>query len=303
MYHDLYLGRKALAERGNVGLDLTKSDLCPSFIEDLTAKGVGLRMADSYTEMTFKIFMYSKADEDLTFLLKEPSTEFGTSSPFVSINTMLPVTEAKQLVENTVDSGDSPFQKQLMIHPRSVAARIKDSKCRTRGRSSKPHVKHKLVQGDLSTRTTRAKTVSSKDDSPFLIISDDDECNYEIYFLFPRIPSQLLIVYSYFTGSCRQCHQSKVSRVIKDDRTDEEECDVLKEMEKARRRGEGAQSQSREDVVRKSKVKLEAIEASLCQELENAKRNRAEVVSKVVPYVSTELVHIDELELCSASFI
>nr|GEV59167.1 hypothetical protein [Tanacetum cinerariifolium] len=38
------------------------------------------------------------------------------------------------------------------------------------------------------------------------------------------------------------------------------------------------------------KVKLEAVEASLRQELENAKVDRAEVVSKVMPYVDTELV-------------
>ncbi|GKC41562.1 hypothetical protein Tco_1059284, partial [Tanacetum coccineum] len=49
MYHDLYLGGKALEEKENVGLDLTKFDLFPSFIEDLTAKGMGLRMADSHT--------------------------------------------------------------------------------------------------------------------------------------------------------------------------------------------------------------------------------------------------------------
>ncbi|GKD32121.1 hypothetical protein Tco_1242899 [Tanacetum coccineum] len=54
------------------------------------------------------------------------------------------------------------------------------------------------------------------------------------------------------------------------------------------------------------KVKLEAIEASLRQELENVKRDRAEVISKVVPYVATELIHKDELgrlvgKLASAS--
>ncbi|GKB00337.1 hypothetical protein Tco_0828330 [Tanacetum coccineum] len=49
VYHDLYLGGKALVERENVGFDLTKSDLCPSFIEDHTVKGVGLRVADSHT--------------------------------------------------------------------------------------------------------------------------------------------------------------------------------------------------------------------------------------------------------------
>ncbi|GJY54596.1 hypothetical protein Tco_0446260 [Tanacetum coccineum] len=49
VYHDLYLGGKTLVERDNVGFDLTKSDFCPSFAEDLTAKGVGLRVADSLT--------------------------------------------------------------------------------------------------------------------------------------------------------------------------------------------------------------------------------------------------------------
>ncbi|GKD26759.1 hypothetical protein Tco_1232973 [Tanacetum coccineum] len=46
VYHVLCLGEKALAERENVGLDLTKFDLFPSFIEDLTAKG--MRVADSH---------------------------------------------------------------------------------------------------------------------------------------------------------------------------------------------------------------------------------------------------------------
>ncbi|GJX99226.1 hypothetical protein Tco_0356245 [Tanacetum coccineum] len=49
VYHDLYLGGKALVERENVGFDLTKSNLCPSFVKDHTAKGVGLRVADSHT--------------------------------------------------------------------------------------------------------------------------------------------------------------------------------------------------------------------------------------------------------------
>ncbi|GKE65642.1 hypothetical protein Tco_1519803 [Tanacetum coccineum] len=48
MHHDLYIGRKALVERENVVFDLTKSDLCPSFVEDLTTKGVGLRVANSH---------------------------------------------------------------------------------------------------------------------------------------------------------------------------------------------------------------------------------------------------------------
>ncbi|GJV85858.1 hypothetical protein Tco_1525756 [Tanacetum coccineum] len=49
MYHDLYLGGKALVERENAGFDLTKSDLCLSFVKYLTAKGVGLCVVDSHT--------------------------------------------------------------------------------------------------------------------------------------------------------------------------------------------------------------------------------------------------------------
>nr|GEW18592.1 hypothetical protein [Tanacetum cinerariifolium] len=49
MYHDLYLGWKDLVGRENVIFDMTKSDICSSFIKDHTAKGVGLHMADSHT--------------------------------------------------------------------------------------------------------------------------------------------------------------------------------------------------------------------------------------------------------------
>ncbi|GJT76403.1 hypothetical protein Tco_1043128 [Tanacetum coccineum] len=157
MYHDLYLGGKALAKRENVGFDLTKSDLFLSFVKDLTTKGVGHHVADSHTgnhreddfmpletiqrypinirifpdlilflaglktswehETAFRNFMFAEDDKDLSFLSKEPSPSFSIGSPSISINTEL------------------PLQK------------LKDRKCRIRGRSSKPHVKRMLVQG------------------------------------------------------------------------------------------------------------------------------------------------------------
>ncbi|GJY53997.1 hypothetical protein Tco_0445661 [Tanacetum coccineum] len=49
VYQDLYLGGKALVERENVGFDLTKSDLCPSFVEDHIVKGVRLCVVNSNT--------------------------------------------------------------------------------------------------------------------------------------------------------------------------------------------------------------------------------------------------------------
>ncbi|GJZ05132.1 hypothetical protein Tco_0538407 [Tanacetum coccineum] len=40
--------RESFGREGERGFNLTKSDLCPSFVEDLTAKGVSLRVADSH---------------------------------------------------------------------------------------------------------------------------------------------------------------------------------------------------------------------------------------------------------------
>ncbi|GKD80001.1 hypothetical protein Tco_1342622, partial [Tanacetum coccineum] len=52
---------------------------------------------------------------------------------------------------------------------------IKDRKCKTRGGLSRPFVKRKLAPGSSNSRATRAKTSSSKEDAPFLTVSDDDE--------------------------------------------------------------------------------------------------------------------------------
>ncbi|GJR77350.1 hypothetical protein Tco_0089715 [Tanacetum coccineum] len=51
------------------------------------------------------------------------------------------------------------------------------------------------------------------------------------------------------------------------------------------------------------KVRLESIEASLRRELENAKHNRAKVISKVVSYVATELVQSDDMGKLVAKLI
>nr|GEY22772.1 hypothetical protein [Tanacetum cinerariifolium] len=45
-------------------------------------------------EMAFRNFMYAETDDDLTFLPKGPSLEFGTGSPSISINTKPPIAKA-----------------------------------------------------------------------------------------------------------------------------------------------------------------------------------------------------------------
>ncbi|GKC13234.1 hypothetical protein Tco_1010016, partial [Tanacetum coccineum] len=100
--------------------------------------------------MALRNFIYAK-DDDLSFLPKEPSLGFGTGSP--SVLGKLEV---------------------FVVHLGSVAAQIKDRKCKTRGGSSRPLVKRKLALGSSTSHATRAKT-SSKDDVPYLTVSDDDE--------------------------------------------------------------------------------------------------------------------------------
>ncbi|GJV37183.1 hypothetical protein Tco_1409660 [Tanacetum coccineum] len=96
-------------------------------------------------EMAFRNFIYSKDVEDLTFLPKEPSLGFGTGSPSISVNTE-PLKANKEPDIQPVERG-----------------------------SSRPPVKRKLASGSSTSRATHAKTSSSKDDAPFLIVSNDDE--------------------------------------------------------------------------------------------------------------------------------
>ncbi|GJZ94288.1 hypothetical protein Tco_0666491 [Tanacetum coccineum] len=135
-------------------------------------------LSSSLDTMAFMNFIYTEDDKDLSVLHKEPSPGLGTGSPSVSVNTE-PLKADKELViqpaKVTEDSGESPKPELFVVHPGSVAARIKDMKCKTRGGSSRPPVKRKLAPGFSTSHATRAMTSSSKEDVPFLTVSDDDE--------------------------------------------------------------------------------------------------------------------------------
>ncbi|GJQ99189.1 hypothetical protein Tco_0522174 [Tanacetum coccineum] len=137
MYHDLYLGGKALVEREDVGLDLTKSDLFPSFIEDLTMKGMGLRVVDSHTgnyqkddftpletirrflEMDFRSFMMERIDGEFNFLPEGYLNDEGSSPSSKSVNNEAPAIDAEPITDvpplrftkNIGNSDDAPPKK------------------------------------------------------------------------------------------------------------------------------------------------------------------------------------------------
>ncbi|GKC62318.1 hypothetical protein Tco_1094916 [Tanacetum coccineum] len=251
--------------------------------------------------MDFRNFIYTKDDDDLAFLPKELSPGFGTGSPFASVNTEIPkdVEEPEgQPTEVTTDLGESPKADVFVVHPGSVAARIKERKCKTRGGSSRPLVKRKLASMSSSSRVVHAKKSTSKDDDPILSISDDDEglpdcfelkdanvCHLKISTITPlawkrhldnQIDLELLDLHDHCYArqavvdnavNRRALLRKKISLLIAD----------VKEHKEA------------------EKARLEAVEASLRREVEELKQDRRDVVSKVIPYAALEFVHSDEL--------
>nr|GEW90413.1 hypothetical protein [Tanacetum cinerariifolium] len=98
----------------------------------------GLKLSWKHGQQRPAIMAGGKDDEDLTFLPKEPSSGFGTGFASVSANTKpLKANEEPDIqpVEVTSNSGGIPKPELFVVHLGSVAARIKDRKCKTsRGR-------------------------------------------------------------------------------------------------------------------------------------------------------------------------
>ncbi|GJT82502.1 hypothetical protein Tco_1056844 [Tanacetum coccineum] len=220
-------------------------------------------------------------------------------------------------------------QQRPMILAGGKAARIKDRKCKTRGGSSRSPVKRKLAPGTSTSRATRAKTYSSKDDAPFLTVSDDDDalpdvlelkyvtaCHLKISAITPlawmnhldnRIDLELLDLYD-------RCYVIKKLKgefdVMKSrERAREEECKGLQvkceaamtEIEKnpamvaLQEKISALSTESKVTSLEAEKARLEVVKVALRKEVEELKQDRREVVSKVVPYVVMELVHSDDM--------
>nr|GEY14207.1 hypothetical protein [Tanacetum cinerariifolium] len=289
-------------------------------------------------EMAFRNFIYTEDDDDLAFLPKEPSPGFGTGSPSASVNTELPkdVEEPEvQPAEITAESGESLKAGVFIVHPGSVAARIKERKCKMREGSSRPLVKRKLASESSSSRVVRAKTSASKDDAPILSISDDDEglpycfklkdanaCHLKILAITPpawkgHLDNQIDLELLDLHDRCYARHvvvDNAVNKrsheflqviekmrgeadVIKArERSCEEECEELRvKYEAAGYQVTLSTLELKVDSLEVEKARLEAVEVSLRREVEKLKQDRRDVVSKVVPYAAIELVHSDEL--------
>nr|GEV18693.1 hypothetical protein [Tanacetum cinerariifolium] len=220
-------------------------------------------------------FVYAKDEEDLSFLPKEPSPAFGNGSPSVSVNI-----------------------EPLMIDEEPEG-------------SSKPPVKRKLALGSSTACATCAKSSASKNDVYFLIISDEDE-GLELLDLHDCCYARQ--AFDDNVVNKRSCELVGVIEKLKD------ECDMIKERERAREEeskglrakcedammmlesqkyvGYQANLSSLESQVvslEAEKARLEAVKVSLRKEVDDARWDMMEVVSKVVPYVAMKLFHSDDL--------
>ncbi|GJT57219.1 hypothetical protein Tco_0992273 [Tanacetum coccineum] len=284
--------------------------------------------------MSFRNFIYTEEDEDLTFLPKDLSPGFNTGSPSVSINTEPVRTDEEPAVEPAIEPATKPVNKRV--------GTTTDS-----GGVSKeillPPVKRKLASGLSTSHTVRANASALKDDTLVLSISDDDEdclklkyataCHLKISVITPpawkgfldnHLDVDLLDLYD-------RCYARKA---VVDNAVNRRSCELLKVIKKLRGEAdvmrarklareeecEGLQAKCeaamtdfdknpavlllREKMsslaakvasLEAEKANLEATEASLRQEIEEVKHDRIEVVSKVVPYAFMELLHSDEL--------
>ncbi|GKB56381.1 hypothetical protein Tco_0912567, partial [Tanacetum coccineum] len=271
--------------------------------------------------MSFRNFIYTEDDEDLTFLPKDFSLGFNTGSPSVSINTEPVRADEEPAVEPAIEPATEP-------------------------------VNEKLASGSSTSRTVRAKASAIKDDAPVLSISDDDEgledclelkdataCHLKIFAITPpvwkgfldnhpdvdlldlhdrcyarqavvdnvvnRRSRELLKVIEKLSAAMTDFDKNlvvlllreKISSLAAEAKEHKGNLDrlMLKSQKWSGYQMSLSALESKVTSLEAEKANLEATEASLCQEIEEVKHDRREVVSKVVPYACMELLHSDEL--------
>nr|GEW49607.1 hypothetical protein [Tanacetum cinerariifolium] len=220
-----------------------------------------------------------------------------TGSPSVYLDTE-PLKSNKelvfQLVEVTAYSGESPKLELFVVHPGSVAARIKDRKCKTRGGSSRPHVKRKLAPGSLTSRATSLPDVFE--------LKDATAYHLKISAITP--PAWKNYLDNHMDVELLDLHDRCYARqVVVDNTIHRRSRELLQFIKKLGGKFDVIRSRERSLLTFESKVtsleakkaRLEDVEVSFRKEVEELKHDRREVVSKVVPYAAMEFVHSDDI--------
>ncbi|GJW67565.1 hypothetical protein Tco_0121989 [Tanacetum coccineum] len=214
-------------------------DLCSSFVEGPPRRLLVVIRRRSHSSFEGETF---EPKRRCCGLSAKELNDFLSSYPIPSEYDVILPTSTQTIFdappEVTVDAGESPKAGVFVVHPGSVAARIKERKCKTRGGYARPPVKRKLASGSSSSRVVRAKNSASKDDAHFLPISDDDEgkllMDLELLDLHDRCYARQAVVDNATNRRAREFLQV-IERISGEDdvikvreRSREEECEGLR---------------------------------------------------------------------------
>ncbi|GKD44039.1 hypothetical protein Tco_1268684, partial [Tanacetum coccineum] len=254
--------------------------------------------------MAFRNFIYTEDNEDLAFLPKDPSLNFGIGSLSVSCKSR---------------GGSSRPPVKRKIAPRSST-------------SHATHAKTSSLMDDAP-----FLTVSDDDDGlpDVLELKDSTACHLKISAINPptwknhldnHIDLELLDLHDRcyarqaIVDNAVNRRSHELLQVIEKlrgefdvmrsrERAREEECKGLRvkceaamtEVEKnpavmaLREKISALSTESKVSSLEAEKARLEVIEVALRKEVKELKQDRIEVVSKVVPYAAMELVHSDDM--------
>nr|GEU30008.1 hypothetical protein [Tanacetum cinerariifolium] len=261
-----------------MGFDLVGCYLYPSFIKGGTVKGVGLRVVNLHT---------SNHRKDNSTLLETIRRFLGIiGSRSLSSSEGRP---SSQIKGNFMFAEDD---EEMTFLPREPSPGFE-------GGSPSTSINNQFRKTDFAGKVHSSKFSPTKvESSTFLTISDDEGL--------PDAPELQTAVYCYLiisnvTPPPWRGHLDNrldfelldlhdhcyTSQAMVDNAANQRSRELLKE--------NLANLESKVGVLQAEKGRLEAVEALLCQEVKAVKHDRTKVVSKVVPYVSIELVHSDDI--------
>nr|GEV83823.1 hypothetical protein [Tanacetum cinerariifolium] len=256
-------------------------------------------------EMAFRNFIYAENEENSSCLPNEPSHGLGNGSLSISENTdpfSVDAEPSLKLTEDTVDSGGSSKPEVFVVHPGRVAARIKDRKCKTKGgRGGRPGLP---LRENLHLGLRPLVLLVLKFLPPRMIIrflhflmmmkqrerAREEECEElrskckAAMTDFEKNPTVVAMREKMSTLSIEaKEHKANLDRML------------LESQKWACYHVSLLALELKVASLKAVKARLEVVEASLNKEVDDVKRDKIEVVLKVVPYAALELIHSDEL--------
>nr|GEU48612.1 putative reverse transcriptase domain, ribonuclease H-like domain protein [Tanacetum cinerariifolium] len=276
-------------------------------------------------EMSFRNIIYTEDDKDLTFLSKDFSLGFNTGSPSVSINTepvradeepvvepmTKPATEpVNEHVGTIADLGRSPKGDTFVVHAGNVAANIRERKCKKEEddtpvlsiSNNDEGLEDCLELKDATAYHLKISAITFPAWKGFL----DNHLDVDLLDLYDRCYARQYVMDNAVNRRSRKILEvigklrgeaDKISLLAAEAREHKGNLDRLM-LESHKWSGYQVSLLALESKVASleaKKANLEAIEALLCQKIEEVKHDKREVVSMVVPYACMELLHNDEL--------